>query len=625
MGKIAFWMGQGAGATRALAPRDKARQGDPTELGTKMSAHEETRPRRPRALRVRWWVASALILGISGQPDSARGEGEQLSFSGGLGLKNKIDGNPLLRGNGKLSGNHEVDLRNLESDFRPTASRHLVSLSEQYIILNNPTWRLSLVRALARHAKEQTKTESIQLETLRALISLIDAPEELSEDSTQAEVERGALRHLARGTAAMALARSRHPLALKKLLAMALGGDEVDPTGTRIALAALRALPRETLRTEELGSLFSAADIDKIYQTTNNSSFSEILTERKKAEAFSPKTLVLAAKPPEPPHHTQSAVPEAAADFLSFEAMIAQLLQEPALPRTFARVAPWEEAMKAEPVWTLRALGLLGARLEAPVITWGARAALGRTRSKSKLERSEAAWCSAVLAPESTLALLKRADPIITRAVLRQGSEGDVSRHIATLLQEKALTEEASRLALGMILQDKARWPDLSTAFLRSVETTPGDAVRAALSSRLRASGPGLGPDVEAVRNWLNNPSPEVRKAVAFGLSMASLGSAQGLLFEAYRKESDAPTRLALVASIFTTPLARSDEFRELLELDPDERCRDFLSEAGPPRRIGAHLSWSTRKTTTVSDSEGRLLEVAPAPDGFVGIVRSSF
>jgi hypothetical protein len=590
-----------------------------------MSAHGKPRESRPRPLAVAWWVRAALVLGISGSPALARGEGQQLSISGALGIRTNVDVNPLLRGNGKLSGNHEADLRDLESDFRPGASRRLVSLSEQYVILNNPTWRLSLIRALARHEQEQANARIIHLEILRALISLVENEAEVSEDPTQADLERGALRHLARGTAVMALARSRHPLALKKLLAMALGGDQVDPIGAHLAKNALRSLPEETLRTKELSSLFSAKDIEKVYQREDDASLDDLLLLTKVTkEALSPKALVLASKGSESAHRNPPAE-STASESPSFEVLITRLLKVAVLPSTFTHVKFWEEALKADPVWTLRALGFLGARLEAPVLTWGKRAALARTRAPSKLERSAAAWCSAVLATDSVLELLGRDDPIITRAVLRQGSEGEVSAHIATLLQKKALKGEAADLGLGMILQDQARWPEFSTAFLRRKEAEQGAAVRAALSSRLRTREPGLGPDIEAVRNWLDEPSPEARRAVALGLSQAPDGAAQGLLFGAYRRESDAPTRRALVASIVKTPLAKNREFRDLLSIDPDERCREFLNEKEKPRLLGAHLSWSTRRTTKVADSEGRLLEVAPAPDGFVGIVRSSF
>lgn len=581
-----------------------------------------------RSVRARQWAAFALTFGAWGAPGSARAEEGVFTISAGLTWQSPGSEVALLRGNGKLTGNYETDLRDLESDLRPSASRRLVELSGQHTVLNNPTWRLSLIRALARHERHRTRVESIRLEILRALISLVDAEETITEDGTVLDLERGAWRHLARGTAAMALARSRHPLALKKLLALALGGDQMDPVGAQVALSALRSLPKSALQTKELLRLFPAEAIRKISDPDSVLELPHFHGTRVSTEAFTPKTLVLASKGSEPAPtkpRTESTISESSADFLSFEAMIALLHQEASLPRTFAHVKSWEQALKEDPAWTLRALALLGTQLEAPVLAWGKRTALAATRATSKVERSAGAWCSAALAPDSVRELLARNDPVITRAVLRQASDGEVSQTVAAFLHQDRLKGDEKNLALSMVLQDPNRWPEFSTSFLRAQEEEHSGAGRAALSSRLRAQGPGLGPDVESVRNWLNSATPEVRGAVAFGLGEAPSGPAQGLLFWAYRKESHPQTRRAIVASIEKTPLAKNPDFRELLAIDPDERCRAFLSGGAKSKGLGMHIGWASRRTTEVTDGEGRILEVAPAPDGFVGIVRSSF
>jgi hypothetical protein len=247
------------------------------------------------------------------------------------------------------------------------------------------------------------------------------------------------------------------------------------------------------------------------------------------------------------------------------------------------------------------------------------------TTSASDLERSAGAWCIAIILPEAVADLLEQNDEVMTRAILRQSSEGEVARIFAQFIGKKKLSPENERLALRMVLQDPALWSTFSTASLRKHQLEHGHAVLAALSSRLRTTGPGLGPDIPAVRGLLQASAPEIRAATALGLSHASQGPARGLLMWAYRKEANPLNRRAIVAAIKKTELAQSPAFLDLLAIDPDPQCRGLFSEGPHVTEARPHLSWTKRRVAAVADREGRILEVSPAPDGFVGILRSSF
>lgn len=572
------------------------------------------------AIAARWVLCAVAGVTICGA-ETAIAEVSSSSLSARLLSKSAPDSSTLLRGNGKLTGNHERDLRNLAGDTRPLASRQLVQLSTQHAILNDPHLRLALVRALAKHETELAPDENVRLEILRVLMRLFTADDEPTLVTTDSEVPHGGLRHLARGSAAMALARSQHPLALKKLLATALGGAQQDPIGARLAVTALRSLEEEPLHTPELVRLFSADAIERIAHPAERERLFS-------TEGLTPASLIKAAKAErsarENPDAERAQLSESRLG-PSFEELVVELLRSRDLPRAFARVRTWETAWRREPVWTLRTLALLKSRLDAPVINWGKRTAQKATRASSELVRSAGAWCVATIAPDSVRDLLHEKDDVTTRAILSQASEGKVAEIVGEFLRKKKLDPEAARLGFRMVVHAPEQWPTFSTAFLREHQLEMSPAVLAPLSSRLRVEPHGLGPDVTTVEGWLASSSPEVRSATALGLAHASAGPARGLLFQAYQRESNPVTRRAIVASIAKTSLAKNSQFLQLLSIDPDPQCRELMIERAVLNRPGVHISWSVRRTVQVTDREGRVLELAPAPDGFVGIVRSSF
>lgn len=527
--------------------------------------------------------------------------------------------NPLLRGNGKLTGNYEIDLRNLAGDDRPLASRRLVQLSMQHGVLNSPTRRLALVRALAKHESRLAQNEGVHLEVLRALIRLFVSEDETHQEGVEPHLESGVLRHLIRGSAAMALARSQHPLALKKLIATALSGGQLDPVGARLAVTALRSLEPESLHTPPLARLFSAEAIDRITRPSDGerSISMEDLTPVSLIETAQAESSARRKRPDDQTVDSE--------DPPSFQDLLFHLKRSVTLPRAFTRVRAWEAAYEKDSVWTLRTLALLGTRLETRVLSWGRKRALEATRASSEVERSAGAWCVATIAPDAVADLLEKNDGVITRAILRQASEGEVAETVAAFLKKRKIDSKAAHLAFRMVLQDPERWSNFSTKSLREYQSEHGAAVLAALASRLRSAEPGLGPNIIAARSWLNSPSGEIRSAAALGLSHASESSALGLLFWAYLKESNPLARRAIVASIARTPLAKSPEFLDLLAIDPETGCRALLNESEERNSTGLYLGWSVRRTATVTDREGRAFQLAPAPDGFVGIVRSSF
>ena len=574
--------------------------------------------------RGRGWATCAFSLVTFLYPTGALGDGLSARSTTRIVWNSAPPNNPLLRGNGNLTGKPKADLTSLQADPRPSASRRLVQLSTQRALLDDPNQRLALVRALSRHESRESQNDSVRVELLHALIRLFAAEEEAGQLTADPEPANGALRHLARGTAAMALAHSEHPLALKKLLATALSGDQMDPVGARLALTALRSIPQKALQKQELVRLFSAAAITGL-------SDAEPRNHALKVAGLTPESLTLRAKSEGVLRGNPSAravhkdLPPGSERDAAFDQILVELLAQNELPRPFSQGRAWEKAYESSRVWTLRTLALLRSRLAPSVTAWGERIARAATESSSGIERSAGAFFLATVVPDSVTELLTKNDAVITRAVLHQASEGRVAHIVAQFVAKKQLPPDLQKLGLRMVLQAPELWSTFSSASLRKLQAQHSLAVLPALSSRLRTAGPGLGPDISEVRGWLLSPSPEIRSAAALGLSHAPSGSALGLLFWAYQQEPDPSTRRALVASISKTPLAAHAEFLELLAIDPDPMCRGLITGREKANARGVHVSWSTRRIASVADHEGRLLELAPAPDGFVGIVRSSF
>lgn len=525
-------------------------------------------------------------------------------------------GGSMMKDPDSRTGKKEGDLRVFERDVRSPTTRKLVHLAELSDETDNPRWRLSLVRALARHEHHLEDGDELRVDVLRALIGLFEASAGTVRDELGASLDPGAERHLVRGTAAMALVRSRHPLALKKLLAVALTDDQTDPVGTKFALEAIRSIPPDVFRAEDFSRLFTAEAIERVVRR-------EPATPEFDLHDLTVSDLVRLGTEGDP--KAPSATTTDKENHRGYAPLLKRLLLLQTLPRPLSRVRAWQEAFEENPVWTLRTWAYLGERLEKPIIDWGNKKAFELVESTSKVERSAAAWCLSVVSPDDVTDLLERKDSVMTHAILRQASEGQVAALVIAELKRDTFSKEDQTLAWNMVLQAPTVWASLSTARLRDLEKNYSPAVLAALASRLRTTLRGLGPDAMAVQSWLHHKSKEVRSNAALGLAHADLAAARGLLYQGYRDETDPDVRRAIVFSIAQTSLGSKSAFVELLTLDPDPTSRQLIEAATETKRVGIFVGSSARTISKVSDREGRIFEVVPAPDGFTGIVRSSF
>src|SRR5690606_32195965 len=232
--------------------------------------------------------------------------------------------------------------------------------------------RLEVVRALSVHGQNRARRDPIRARIVRALMVLF----EVEGDPPQAKMSEsdGPVRHLTRGTAAMALARAEHPEALRKLVAVALSGDHSAPVGASLAGTALGPVSKGALGLRNLAPLFAANDVKK---------------------ALTPPSLE-PTRPQEPPPS-----PEALAALgqswlevdvnieprpLDFQQAIHVLLKRETLPNAYREAKNWEAAHKKKPTWAMRSAALLSHRLPASVVKKTIKLARSSLHSPDKLE-----------------------------------------------------------------------------------------------------------------------------------------------------------------------------------------------------------------------------------------------
>ncbi len=508
-----------------------------------------------------------------------------------------------------------ADLRALEGDVRPLVTRQLIELAHNSSRAEGGLFRLELIRALAHHEQELRSSPHQRTLVVRTLIHLFAS--EYDPTGTSENPRAGAERHLSRGTAAMALARSKHPLALRKLVAVALEGGQSDPVGAQLALLALRSIPPTSLQQGAVEPLFSEKEIRRLLEKAASPTPVRL-------KELTPQSLVQLLVGQEASASKADSRREDGEERKSAEYAdaLALVLHASSLPSSFQQVRSWQQALDQQPSATLRTLAFLGPRLPKPAFAFARRASLDRLDSKIESIRSAAAWCLSVLSPGDVNAILERKDSALLLAVLRQASDGPVSDLVLEALNQRLIPKDQRETAWRMVLQNPSIWPKLSTARLRRLESERMPEIHGPLASRLRTSAHGLGPDVDAVRAWLNNESPEIRAATAHGLARAVTPAARGLLYQAYRTEYEPSVRRALAAALRQTALSQNSDFLELVSIDPDVIGR----ESRHPRDAdGFYVLWSSRRSVSLRDSEGRFFDIPAAPDGFVGIVRTSF
>lgn len=508
-----------------------------------------------------------------------------------------------------------LKIRALALDVREKSTRALLELTRKRTTVEHSKTRLELVRALSAHEQHSATQDPLRTEVVRALIVLFEVQVDASRGKKNES--NGPLRHLSRGTAAMALAITEHPEALRKLVAVALNGVHGDPTGAELARAALRAVPTQALNAQTLAPLFSPTDVKEALKHPRDEGTPA------KAPPPSPELLVALGKSWETATTTTGAS--------DYQHALHALLQEQALPRAYREVKSWAAAHKNSPKWTMRSAALLSGRLPRSVLKRAIEHARTSLNSSEEAEVSAAAWLLAVVDPYSTRSLLKKTEPKVTFAILRQASEGVVAEFVAeTLLGIPANSglqkeERMEDVARKMILLEPNTWHRISTAQLRRWQADhDGGEWHAALASRVRKDGRGLAPQISTVRHWLNDENSELRSGVAWGLGESPSSHVAALLFSAYREETDPVVRRALVSSLNKKNLSALPLVRNLIALDPDDGCRAIAKGEVDPGATGVYLTLSHRKLEKVEDRQGRLLHVVPDGDGFVGIVRST-
>jgi hypothetical protein len=228
-----------------------------------------------------------------------------------------------------------------------------------------------------------------------------------------------------------------------------------------------------------------------------------------------------------------------------------------------------------------------------------------------------------VFAPERAAELLAHGDDVVQAAILSQASEGEVAKKAHALsLVPNALSDDERYVATRMSAWEPSVWTSLATqALFSEPEGTKVPGYSAALAARVQPHYEGGAPSVHLVREWLDAGDLETRAATAHGLGAARGASAAGLIVHAYRRETAPEVRRALAGSMLRHPDLGPRRARAIVRLDEDATTRRRVSLATRESVTSFTIQLSNRKRETFLDPEGRRLWVAPAPDGFIGVV----
>lgn len=253
----------------------------------------------------------------------------------------------------------------------------------------------------------------------------------------------------------------------------------------------------------------------------------------------------------------------------------------------------------------------------------GALAAL--IGSRDAADRAAGAWGTAALDDDRARALLASRDPVVVRAAARAAAGKDVAADAAPLFV--AARDPHTRAALAVALATVRGANAVPTRTLLDAADAGGvllPVVAYALAIR----------DNETLRtridSLLASGDPMVRAATALGLSESARPDATGRLEDAYRFETDARVRRALVTS-----LGRRRGGRRTLELaarlDGDAGTREAArralaggSRTGAPR--GRGTMWlaigggaaAADRAAVIAPADGPPLPVVAAPDGLL-------
>lgn len=224
----------------------------------------------------------------------------------------------------------------------------------------------------------------------------------------------------------------------------------------------------------------------------------------------------------------------------------------------------------------------------------GLAAALGElSRSQDPSDRALFAQASALFSPRQLPSLLRRATGVELRALARSALLPEVSRALAERLSSEANPSFREALAAGL-------------ASLEAAELVPSDILLDLIEARGLASplaaralaardSPTLRPKLLSL---LASDDALLRSHVALGLGHSGESSALGVLSRAYRFETDATVRLAIVQALATRrEAARERTLRLARDLDGSPPVRQAaklaLAGAAPAADLrGADSVW---------------------------------
>lgn len=453
---------------------------------------------------------------------------------------------------------------------------------------------LEIVRAISRHSAGPFRE--------RVVLLLADFFTPSTDASGAAPGNRNAdLTNLVRGSSAMALARSQHPLAARLLLATAHGNQDEDPEGVRLARQALDAAPPSPTTREKVGAwatpklrqLETAADLPP----QNPTELVRLIQE-------------------EDQHHRSGKIE-------TWATQLTRLRQEERWHGAWGEAKEWELAFTVSKTWTLRALALL----TPPQDTIREKAVALAEESLDAREPTllaAAAFCLASLSPEKAVRLLRHKSSVVRQAVLSQSHSGVLAIGAREL---SADSNESGLLALRASLDEPALWDTWSTRQLEGLKArlAPGNEWQGALAARFDDSHEATrAPNLSRISSWLEDADPNIRAGTIRGLARSRGKSSPGLLIETYRFESDPAVRRGICRALHDRGISTRPELAALLELEVDPGCRARLQGRSDPDARGFQINWTREKVSTMVDREGITHRVPPAPDGFVALVHPS-
>lgn len=439
--------------------------------------------------------------------------------------------------------------------------------------------------------------------------------------------ERGPVHVRVRGAAALALARSDHPVALRELWSDAEWPNETDPLSLALAREALRAHPISTERARVLG--LSTARSDALRSARERDTKAE-------EERCSPLRLAKLD------------------DDAARAACQMELLERSPLPAAWLDASAWKEALAGPSrLHALRTLTLLASEHDE-LRRLTLESAERELKSDAPRLRASARFALAVLSPARAVADWARLDAVERAALLRQARSPEIGDFLREELRARPLPPGPLAIAAERVVFGFPAGFERPARLRRVEKRGPRLLALAELAYWLRPDDAvTTGPSVLEVRGWLGSNVPLERAATAFGLGQSPAPRATGLLIRAYENEADPAVRRALVHALVRRRSSPDlDRWLSVVAaLEPDrvarERAREAIDWPQSPRPSAwadsdtfDATSSGTRSFTFqyladgpvaargiihVATDEGRVIPVIPEPDGYYALSGDAF